>query len=241
MRKRLLAVIVLVALAGCAHPPPPLTASEQAAWSDLLASYQQPGTYAVLSQKADAVAAVGDKIVPYIESSLGRSGSESQTRGDYWLIVVLARIGTPRAVQALGKVLRHEYRGAVGRDRLLAAQAVVWLGAIQALPDLQAAVTDHNKRLAAWDSQSGLAPSLREEYASEAKQLAVYLQTLQGGQGKQDTRYFPVSSTSAPSGFQTSGSPAVGASPVANPGTVSGPGVPAPGPRPGVHADTGRK
>ena len=65
--------------------------------------------------------ALGDKIVPHMEQALGTAGTDRAGKGDYWLVVVLTRIGTPRAVEGLCKAVKHDYPGAMGGDRTTAA------------------------------------------------------------------------------------------------------------------------
>ena len=69
-------------------------------------------------------------------------------KSEYWLTIVLARIGTPRAIDGIVKVLDHDWPGAVGTNRETAAKALVWLGATDRVSSLEAAIADH-KRLVA--------------------------------------------------------------------------------------------
>jgi len=184
-------LVLLALLAGCAKPAPPLSAAEQTTWSGFLAKYQAPGTVQPSSPEAAAVAALGDKIVPHVEKALGSAWGDPAGKGDFWLIVVLARIGTPRAVSGISRALQHDYPGAVGRDRGTAADALVWLGAAQAAPVLEAAIADHEKRIADKAAAGDLSPGARQAYDEEVSHLQACLGQLQAGQGKRDTRNFP--------------------------------------------------
>jgi hypothetical protein len=63
------------------------------------------------------------------------------------VVVVPARIGAPQAVEAIVEVLKHDSPGAVGTNRQIAAEALVWLGATDRLGVLKAAIADHERLL----------------------------------------------------------------------------------------------
>jgi len=163
----------------------PLTPEEQRVWERFLATHLSSGTDTPSEEEADAVAAIGDKIVPYIEDQFGAAARVPRTYGksEYWLLVVLGRIGTPRAIAAIVKVLEHDWPGAVGTNRETAAKALVWLGAYDRIPALEAAIADHERLVAESDDPA--------RYASEVANLKKYLQLLKKGEGKRDKSGFP--------------------------------------------------
>lgn len=162
-----------------------LTPEEQQAWDAFLAKHLSSGTVTPSEEDADRIAAMGDKIVPYIEEQFGAAAQVPRTFGksEYWLIVVLGRIGTPRAIDAIVKALEHDWQGAVGRNRETAAKALVWLGARDRIPALEAAIADHERLVAESKDPA--------RFASEADNLKKYLELLRKGEGKRDKRGFP--------------------------------------------------
>jgi len=163
----------------------PLTESEQVAWDHFRAKHLSSQAVTPNETEADAVVAIGDKIVPYIEENLGAAARVPGTygKGEYWLIIVLARIGTPRALDGIEKVLKHDFPGAMGRNRETAAKALVWLGATDRAPVLAAAIEDHERRVA----ESGDP----QRYMQEVENLKKYLELLKQGKGKRDKSTFP--------------------------------------------------
>jgi len=172
-------------LAGCGAVKPSLTPDEQRVWEQFLSKHLSSTTVTPTPEDAGAVAAIGDKLVPYIEEQFGAAARVPRTYGksEYWLVVVLGRIGTPRAVDAIVKVLESDWPGAVGRNREAAANALVWLGAQDRIPDLEAAIADHERRI----QESGEP----ERYADELVTLNRRLEQLKTGEGKRDTTNFP--------------------------------------------------
>lgn len=168
-------LVVGCVLAGCGSKPS-LTAEQQQAWDRFLAEHLAEGAAVPTSNAADAVASIGDAIVPHIEEQVGKAYGQANDKNDKWLVVVLARIGTPRAIQAIRNVLAHDYPGAVGPDRLAAAKALVWLGAQDAAPALESAIADHERRI----RERGQAGRLEEEVNS----LKRALEQLREGEGK---------------------------------------------------------
>ena len=163
----------------------PLTAEEQRVWQRFLEKHLSSGMQVPTESDADAVAAIGDKIIPYVEEQFGAAARVPGTYGksEYWLVVVLGRIGTLRAVDAIVKVLEHDWRGAVGTNREVAAQALVWLGAADRIPALEAAIADHEQIVA----RSADPP----RYAVEVRNLKNYLDLLKKGEGIRDKSKFP--------------------------------------------------
>ncbi len=162
-----------------------LSSEEKGTWEYFLSRHLSSRAVTPTPAEADAVAAIGDKIVPYIEEQFGEAARVPRTFGksEYWLVVVLARIGTPRAVEAIVTVLKHDFPGAVGSNREVAAEALVWLGARERAADLEAAIVDHDRRV----RESGRP----ERYGVEVVNLKKYLALLKEGKGKRDTRNFP--------------------------------------------------
>ncbi|MBN2308129.1 MAG: HEAT repeat domain-containing protein [Candidatus Hydrogenedentes bacterium] len=187
MRYRIWAVLAAACvLCGCGGSKPALSVAQQHTWEQFISKQLAGGTVQPNSEDATAVAAIGDAIVPYVEEQLGAAHAGPGGKGDYWLVIVLARLGTPRAIEAIEKVLRHDYPGAVGRDRETAAKALVWLGAADAAPTLEAAIADH-ERLIREKGRPG-------QDSDEVNVLKDYLEQLQQGTGKRDTATFPFDS-----------------------------------------------
>jgi len=182
-------IIVLIAVPLVSRLAPerkvPLSAAEQQAWERFLRKHLSSTTVLPTEADADEVAAIGDKIVPYIEEQFGAAAKVPGTYGksEYWLVIVLARIGSPRAIASIVKVLEHEWRGAVGTNRETAAKALVWLGARDRVPVLEAAIADHERLV----RESGNP----ERYGGEVKNLRQYLELLKKGEGKRDKSKFP--------------------------------------------------
>ncbi|HUW61300.1 MAG TPA: HEAT repeat domain-containing protein [Candidatus Bathyarchaeia archaeon] len=162
-----------------------LTGEEQQVWDRFLAKHLSSGTETPSEADADAVAAIGDRMVPYIEEQFGAAAQVPRTYGksEYWLVIILARIGTPRAIDAIVKVLEHDWRGAVGTNRETAAKALVWLGAGDRISALEAAIADHERLVA--DSKDP------QRYGAEVADLKKYLELLKKGEGKRDKSKFP--------------------------------------------------
>ena len=194
MRKLVLFVVIVFAMALIVFTASrwfqgdetePLTPEEFQVWNRFLEKHLSSGTAAPTEAEADAVVAIGEKIVPTIEEQFGAAARVPGTYGksEFWLIVVLARIGTPRAIDGIVKVLEHDWRGAVGTNRETAAKALVWLGAVDRIASLEAAIADH-KRLVARSNDP-------QRYQAEVNNLLKYLDLLKKGEGKRDKSKFP--------------------------------------------------
>lgn len=198
---RLLGIFCLILIffaGGCQRTGGKLSSDEQRTWDNFLNKQLSTGMIQPNSEEASAVAALGDKIVPRIEKNLGKAYTGPGGKGDYWLVIVLTRIGTPRAVEGIVKILKHDYPGKIQLDREIAASALVWLGAIQAVPALKAVVIDSRKFIeqrlkeeeAKGVSQEALAWH-RSDYGKWVEQMEGTLSALEQGQGKRDTTNFP--------------------------------------------------
>ncbi len=163
----------------------PLTEEEQRVWDRFLSKHLSSGTESPSEADADALAAIGDKIVPYIEDQFGKAAKVPRTYGksEYWLIIVLARIGSLRAIESIVEVLEHDWPGAVETNRETAAKALVWLGAQDKVPDLEAAIADHERLVA--ESRDP------DRYRSGVVNLQQYLELLKKGEGIRDKSKFP--------------------------------------------------
>jgi len=190
MRTAIVACAVIACLSGCAGQKEALSPQEEQSWQQFLGQQLAEGMVQPSSEDATAVAAIGDKVVPYVEENLGKAFRDPAGKGDYWLIIVLARTGTPRAAEGVVKALKHDYPGAIGRDRETAAKALVWLGAREAAPALREAIADHEKRIAEKIAE-GASEGAQRAYAEEVSNLRACLQQLEQGTGKRDTRNFP--------------------------------------------------
>ena len=77
-------------LAGCSSKPA-LTAAEEAVWENYQNKHLARGLVRPTPKEASQVAAIGDKVVPYIEENLGKVYTVIEKKGDYWLLIPLAR------------------------------------------------------------------------------------------------------------------------------------------------------
>jgi hypothetical protein len=184
-------------LAGCSSKPS-LTADEQAVWDNYINKHQSRGTVRPSSKEADRVAELGNKIVPYIEDNLGKAYTSVGKKGDYWLVIPLARIGTEKAKEVIVKVLHHDYPGKLEHDREVAAKALVWLGATEYTADMEAVVEDMERRFdkeLAKDKADGLTGQKLEykkfDYQRRLEIFRDSLAKLKSGKGKRDTTDFP--------------------------------------------------
>jgi len=177
-------------LQGCAARKSALAPEEQRAWDNFIAKQLDQGMAQPTSQDADAVAAIGDKIVPYVEENLGKAYRGPGGKGDYWLVIVLARIGTPRAIDGIEKVLEHDYDGKIQLDREVAASALVWLGAKEAAPALREAIADQ-ERLIRERSEGDPTKAARFGWDEGLANLKTSLQQLEQGIGVRSARNFP--------------------------------------------------
>jgi len=189
-------VCSVIFVSGCSKPS--LSDEEKRIWDGFQAKRYASGMTQPTPEDASAVAAIGDKIVPYIEADLGKSSDPIHHKSDYWLIVVLGRIGTPDAIRVIRKVVRHDYSGETSRDRETASKALVWLGATEGIDDLKYAIADTKKMIAderAKDKASGLGKmQLKLNALMDSqwlKTLERNLKTLERGNGIRDTKNFP--------------------------------------------------
>ena len=190
--------ILIVFTGGCQRSGGKLSSDEQKIWDNFLDKQLSTGMVQPNSEEASAVAGLGDKIVPLVTKNLGKAYTGPGGKGDYWLVIVLTRIGTPRAVEGIAKVLKHDYPGKIQLDREIAASALVWLGATQAISALKEAVTDSRKFVeqklndekAEGVSEEALARH-RSDYGKWVEQMEGALNALEQGQGKRDTKNFP--------------------------------------------------
>lgn len=166
-----------------------LTADEQEAWDNFIEKHmsnrERPS-----EDDINAVVALGDRIVPNIEDYLGRAAPFPVMKSDVTLVIVLGRLGTPCAVETILKVLHHDYPGRVSQDRETAADALVWLGATEGIPVLEAAIEDHRRRIEEdlANRPSPTAESRRVTYAEEMRVLERHLENLKAGEGIRDTK-----------------------------------------------------
>lgn len=180
-------VVVAFPLIGYLLPEgkEPLTSEDQQVWDRFLSKRFSSEAVTPSEEDANQVAAMGDKIAPYIEEQFGAAARVPRTYGksEYWLHVVLGRIGTPQAIDAIVKVLEHDWQGAVGTNGETSARALVWLGAQDRIPGLEVAIVAHDRLVAENDDP------LR--YASEVENLKKYLALLRKGEGIRDKSGFP--------------------------------------------------
>ena len=182
---------------GCSSKPS-LSPEEQRAWNTFIDKQLSLGMVQPTSQDASAVATLGNKIVPQVVEHLGKAYRGPGGKGDYWLVIVLARIGTPQAIDGIIKVLKHDYPGKVSLDREIAAKALVWLGATRGIPDLEAAIADTEKQAQAKldeEKAQGKPQKMLEfhafDYRRWSKPLKDAVEQLKQGKGKRDVRNFP--------------------------------------------------
>jgi len=186
-------LLVCVGFFGCKARVKPLSAEQQVVWDRFLEKHLSSGMVMPNSGDATAVAAIGDAIVPYVEENLGKAYRGPGGKSDYWLLIVLGRIGSPKAVDVICKALEHDYPGALGRDRETAAKALVWLGAKHKAPVLKAAIEDHEKRIKERlaEKTGGQRQVEKLGYEEELNTLRRRLKMLEEGKGKRDMTNFP--------------------------------------------------
>jgi hypothetical protein len=193
MVRKILGVLFIVVLVLVALPmmrqiskggKQSLTPAEQQVWDRFLSQHLSAGSNPS-EEDADAVAAMGDKIVPYIEDQFGAAARIPGAfgKGEYWLIIVLVRTGSPRAIDAIVTVLEHDFQGAVETNRETAAKALVWLGARDRAPALEAAIADHAQLVAKSKDP--------QRYCVAVDNLKQYLGLLKKGEGQRDKSKFP--------------------------------------------------
>ena len=175
-----------VLVSGCGSNK--LSSEDKKTWQRFLDKHLASGMVQPTGQDATDVAAIGDAIVPYIEENLGEAYRRPGAKADYWLVVVLGRIGTPRAVEVIIKVLKHEYPGKLGTDRQVAAKALVWLGISEAAPILKEVIADHQRRI---DEKGSVSLVKGIMYKEEINDLKHCLKQLEQGKGKRDMKNFP--------------------------------------------------
>ena len=184
MKKLLLCVIVLVVavLVGCSRAPK-LGVEEKATVDEFLRKYL--ADMKVTEEDIGPVVAIGDAAVPHLIEAIGNVKPSQlliQKNSDCEMVNCLARIGTPRAINGICKVLRHKYRGYYGYDRQQAAVALVRLGARDKAHVLREAIAKHKELVAK--------QRYTEMFHSEIVVLENALAMLEAGEGVQDTSKF---------------------------------------------------
>jgi len=131
------------------------------------------------------VVAIGDSAVPYLMKAIGKvqpSQPLITVQSDVDMVNCLTRIGTPKAIDGICKILRHKYRGYYGMDRMQAAAALVRLGAKDKAPVLREVITEHKELVAG--------QRYAEMYNNEIVTLQNALKMLEAGEGVRDTSNF---------------------------------------------------
>lgn len=131
------------------------------------------------------VVAIGDPVVPHLIKAIGKvqpSQPLITVQSDVDMVDCLTRIGTPKAIDGICKILRHEYPGYYGMDRMQAAAAFVRLGARDKAPVLREVITEHKELVAG--------QRYAEMYNNEIVTLQNALKMLEAGEGVKDTSNF---------------------------------------------------
>jgi len=142
----------------------------------------------------ESIVKLGNKAVSRLLEILGQAAAPDKKvkKSDYWIIVLLTQIGTPKAVDGLITILEHDYEGDIALDRQVAARALVALGAKKATATLEQVIQKHQAWAelqlqnsgAAWDSPEG------RKYQEQLDNLNGALKKLKSGEGITDRRKF---------------------------------------------------
>ena len=139
----------------------------------------------VTEEDIGPVVAIGDPVVPHLIKAIGKvqpSQPLVSVNSDVDMVNCLTRIGTPKAIDGICKILRHDYRGYYGMDRMQAAAALVRLGARDKAPILREVISEHKKLVAR--------QRYPEMYNNEIITLENALKWLEAGEGVRDTSNF---------------------------------------------------
>ena len=146
------------------------------------------------SNARETIPELGDKAVSPLMEVVGQAAAPDKKvkKSDYWIIVFLTRIGTPKATDGIIKILEHDYEGAIAEDRQVAARALVALGAKGATSTLRKVIEKHKawaeQQLqnsgSTWESPEG------QNYKQQLDNLSGLLEKLKSGEGKIDHRRF---------------------------------------------------
>jgi len=144
----------------------------------------------VTEEDIKPVVAIGDLAVPHLIKAIGKvqpSQPLITVQSDVDMVNCLTRIGTPKAIDGICKILRHEYPGYYGMDRMQAAAALVHLGARDKAPVLREVIAVHKELVAG--------QRYAEMYNIEIVTLENALKMLEAGEGVKDTSNFGSGST----------------------------------------------
>lgn len=174
--------VVLILLWGCSAAPP-LEAEQKETVDSFLQRYL--ADMEMTEKEIGSIVAIGDPAVPYIIKAIGKvkpSQPLMRKHSDVDMVDCLARIGTPKAQDGICKILRHEYPGYYGYDRMQAAAALVRLGAKDRAPVLREAIAKHKKLVAR--------QRMPEMQQGEIVILENALRMIEAGKGVRDTGSF---------------------------------------------------
>jgi len=177
-----IAASVLVLLWGCGRTPK-LNAEQQTTVDRFLSKYRSDQE--LTERDIGPIVAVGDPAVPQLAEAIGKVQPGQplhRIHSDVDMVDCLARIGTPRAIDGICKILRHKYRGYYGMDRMQAAAALVRLGAADRVSVLQEVISEHEQLVGQ--------QRYPEMYSREVAVLKNAVRMLEAGKGAADTSNF---------------------------------------------------
>ncbi|NIM06858.1 MAG: hypothetical protein GTO55_09970 [Armatimonadetes bacterium] len=189
---RILPVLILIAAAAglvywYSNRVPPLTPEQQETVDIFLDKYVADRE--LTEKEINPIVDIGEAAVPDLVETIGQvvpMRGTMRAQNDVSMVNTLARIGTRRAIDGICKILRHDYPGYYGEDRMQAAAALVRLGAKNKAGVLSAVISEH-EALVAEQAQPEL-------YGNEVVVLENALQMLEAGEGVQSTSNFGVAS-----------------------------------------------
>ena len=177
------AVIVIIVMVWKRTQPPPLTLEQKEKLDSFLSKYLSDR--GLSEEDIRPIVAIGDPAVPHLIKAIGKvepSQPLISVCTDVNMVDCLTRIDTPKAIDGICKILRHDYPGYYGMDRMQAAAALVRLGAKAKAPVLREVISEH-RELAAKQRYP-------EMYGVEIVTLENALKMLEAGEGVRDTSNF---------------------------------------------------
>lgn len=196
VRKSLLLLcIVAIVLAGsCKRRPSASQIMGATALKKFINLHLTEPEYKPDTESLKTIIEMGDRAVPKLMAVLGQAAAPDRQvkRSDYWLIVILTRMGTGKAVDSVITILKHDYEGDIATDRQVAARALVALGAKKATSTLKKVIKEHQAWTEQQLQQSGASGDSPEgkKYKKQIDNLNKALEKLKSGQGKIDHSNF---------------------------------------------------
>jgi len=176
-------VIGIIVVAWKQTRPPALSPEQKRGLDSFLNKYLSDR--GLTEEDIKPVVTTGDPAVPHLIKAIGKvqpSQPLIAVHSDVNMVDCLARIGTPKAIDGICKILKHEYPGYYGMDRMQAAAALVRLGAKHKASILREVVVEHKELVAG--------QRYPEMHGDEIFVLENALRMLEAGEGARDTTNF---------------------------------------------------